>query len=42
VRQRLAAQGRPATQSPQAFRAKIADELKQNQALIQRANIKID
>ena len=42
VRKRLAAQGRPATQTPEAFRTKIADELKQNQALIQRANIKID
>ncbi|OZI58352.1 Bug family tripartite tricarboxylate transporter substrate binding protein [Bordetella genomosp. 4] len=42
VRQRLALQGRPLTQSPEAFRTKIGDELKQNQALIQRANIKID
>ncbi|MCD0503128.1 Bug family tripartite tricarboxylate transporter substrate binding protein [Bordetella petrii] len=42
VRQRLAAQGRPATPAPDAFRAKIAGELEQNQALIQRANIKID
>ncbi|MNQ86387.1 Tripartite tricarboxylate transporter family receptor [compost metagenome] len=42
VRARLAAQGNPSTQSPQAFRQKIADELKQNEALIKRANIKID
>ncbi|MFD4839441.1 Bug family tripartite tricarboxylate transporter substrate binding protein [Achromobacter sp. NPDC058515] len=42
VRARLAAQGNPSTQSPQAFRQKIADELKQNDALIKRANIKID
>lgn len=42
VRQRLALQGRPLTQSSEAFRTKIGDELKQNQALIQRANIKID
>ncbi|CAM4389520.1 Bug family tripartite tricarboxylate transporter substrate binding protein [Bordetella muralis] len=42
VRQRLALQGRPLTQSPEAFRTKIGDELKQNEALIQRANIKID
>ncbi|CAM4400346.1 ABC transporter substrate-binding protein [Bordetella tumbae] len=42
VRQRLALQGRPLTQSPEAFRTKIGDELKQNQALIHRANIKID
>jgi len=42
VRQRLAAQGNPLTQSPQDFRQKIADELKQNEALIKRANIKID
>ena len=42
VRARLAPQGNPLTQSPQAFRQKIADELKQNEALIKRANIKID
>ncbi|MBO9356560.1 tripartite tricarboxylate transporter substrate binding protein [Bordetella petrii] len=42
VRQRLEVQGRPAVPSPAEFRAKIADELKQNQALIQRANIKVD
>jgi tripartite-type tricarboxylate transporter receptor subunit TctC len=42
VRARLAAQGNPLTQSPQAFRQKIAEELKQNEALIKRANIKID
>lgn len=42
VRARLAAQGNPSTQSPQAFRQKIADELKQNETLIKRANIKID
>lgn len=42
VRQRLAAQGNPLTQPPQDFRRKIADELKQNEALIKRANIKID
>ncbi|MGV2862248.1 Bug family tripartite tricarboxylate transporter substrate binding protein [Achromobacter sp. AGC39] len=42
VRARLAAQGNPLTQSPQAFRQKIAEELTQNEALIKRANIKID
>lgn len=42
VRKRLALQGRPLTQAPEAFRTKIEDELKQNQALIERANIKID
>ncbi|MFJ3463425.1 Bug family tripartite tricarboxylate transporter substrate binding protein [Achromobacter spanius] len=42
VRARLAAQGNPSTQSPKAFRQKIADELKQNETLIKRANIKID
>jgi len=42
VRARLAAQGNPLTQSPQAFRQKIEEELKQNEALIKRANIKID
>lgn len=42
VQARLAAQGKPLTQSPQAFRQKIADELKQNEALIKRANIKLD
>ena len=42
VRARLAAQGNPLTQSPQAFRRKIAEELTQNEALIKRANIKID
>lgn len=42
VRARLAAQGNPSTQSPPAFRQKIADELKQNETLIKRANIKID
>lgn len=42
VRARLAAQGNPLTQSPQAFRQKIAEELKKNEALIKRANIKID
>lgn len=42
VRKRLAAQGRPLTQSPGEFRTKIGDELKQNQALIESANIKID
>lgn len=42
VRKRLTAQGRPLTQSPDAFRTKIGDELKQNQALIKSANIKID
>lgn len=42
VRARLAVQGNPSTQSPQAFERKIADELKQNEALIKRANIKID
>ena len=42
VRQRLAAQGNPLTQPPRDFRQKIADELKQNEALIKRANIKID
>ncbi|WP_313622257.1 tripartite tricarboxylate transporter substrate binding protein [Achromobacter sp.] len=42
VRARLAMQGNPSTQTPQAFRQKIADELKQNETLIKRANIKID
>ncbi|MGE8703154.1 MAG: Bug family tripartite tricarboxylate transporter substrate binding protein [Achromobacter sp.] len=42
VRARLAAQGNPSTQSPKEFRQKIADELKQNETLIKRANIKID
>ena len=42
VRARLALQGNPSTQSPPAFRQKIEDELKQNEALIKRANIKID
>lgn len=42
VRQRLAAQGNPLVQAPQAFVDKIASELKQNEALIERANIKID
>jgi len=42
VRKRLAAQGRPGTQEPAAFAVKITDELKQNEALIKRADIKID
>ncbi|ANY18260.1 hypothetical protein AW878_12475 [Bordetella pseudohinzii] len=42
VRARLAVQGNPSTQSPKAFRQKIVDELKQNETLIKRANIKID
>ncbi|SIT25971.1 tripartite tricarboxylate transporter substrate binding protein [Achromobacter sp. MFA1 R4] len=42
VRARLAAQGNPSTQSPKEFRQKIADELKQNESLIKRANITID
>ena len=42
VRAKLALQGNPDTQSPQAFRTRIADELKQNGALIERANIKVD
>jgi tripartite-type tricarboxylate transporter receptor subunit TctC len=42
VRARLAMQGNPSTQTPLAFRQKIADELKQNETLIKRANIKID
>lgn len=42
VRAKLALQGNPDTQSPQAFRTRIADELKQNDALIKSANIKVD
>lgn len=42
VRARLALQGKPLTQEPSEFVQKIADELKQNEALIKRANIKID
>jgi|HigsolmetaAR206D_1030411.scaffolds.fasta_scaffold01416_6 Uncharacterized protein conserved in bacteria len=42
VRQRLSAQGRPLTQTPEEFRKKIADELDKNRTLIERANIKVD
>jgi len=42
VRERLALQGNLLTQTPQAFRQKIIDELKDNQALIKRANIKVE
>lgn len=42
VRARLALQGKPLTQEPSEFVQKIVDELKQNEALIKRANIKID
>jgi len=42
VRERLALQGNLLTQTPQAFRQKIIDELKGNQALIKRANIKVE
>jgi len=41
VRARLAQQGNLLTQTPAAFRQKIIDELKQNEALIRRANIKV-
>lgn len=42
VRARLAQQGAPMTQTPAAFRQKIADELAQNAALIKRADIRLE
>lgn len=42
VKERLMPQGNILTQSPEAFREKIATELKQNGELIQRAKITID